>query len=103
MRGVNIPGIRSIMDLHNTNEIYRICHSKKEPICITKNGYGDMVIMSIETYEQLLASVEMDSTIRLAKEKIANGGELVEARGALGALRGNILDKYSVLLMPQVV
>ena len=62
-----------------------------------------MVIMSIETYEQLLASVEMDSTIRLAKEKIANGGELVEARGALGALRGNILDKYSVLLMPQVV
>lgn len=44
--------IRPITDLRNTNEISELCHSKDEPIFITKNGYGDLVIMSIETYER---------------------------------------------------
>ena len=35
-----------IRDLKNTNAISRLCHESCEPICITKNGYEDMVIMS---------------------------------------------------------
>ena len=49
-----MPLIRPITDLRNTTEISEICHTKKEPIFITKNGYGDMVIMSMETYNELL-------------------------------------------------
>lgn len=29
-----------------------MCKEATEPICITKNGYGDMVIMSVEMYEK---------------------------------------------------
>ena len=46
-----MPQIRPITDLRNTNEISDICHARREPIFITKNGYGDLVVMSIETYE----------------------------------------------------
>lgn len=50
-----MPQIRPITDLRNTTEISELCHAKREPIFITKNGYGDLVIMSMETYEALTA------------------------------------------------
>ena len=49
-----MPQIRPITDLRNTNEISDICHARREPVFITKNGYGDLVVMSIETYEAML-------------------------------------------------
>ncbi len=48
-----MPQIRPITDLRNTNEISELCHARQEPIFITKNGYGDLVIMSMDTYESL--------------------------------------------------
>ena len=48
-----MPQIRPITDLRNTTEISELCHARQEPIFITKNGYGDLVIMSMETYESL--------------------------------------------------
>lgn len=50
-----MPQIRPITDLRNTNEISELCHARREPVFITKNGYGDLVIMSMETYEALAA------------------------------------------------
>ena len=41
-----------IKDLKNTSEISDLCHNSGELIYITKNGYGDMVIMSMDVYEQ---------------------------------------------------
>lgn len=35
-----MPQIRPITDLRNTNEMSEFCHSRKEPVFITKNGYG---------------------------------------------------------------
>lgn len=50
-----MPVIRPCADLRNNyNEISRICHSTKEPVFITKNGYNDLVILSNETYEELI-------------------------------------------------
>ena len=49
-----MPRIVPIRDLKNTTVISQICHEDKEPIFVTKNGYGDMVIMSMETYEKNL-------------------------------------------------
>jgi len=46
-----MPQIVPIRDLKNTSTISNLCHETNEPIFITKNGYGDMVIMSMETYE----------------------------------------------------
>ena len=47
-----MPQIVPIRDLKNTTSISNLCHETHEPIFITKNGYGDMVIMSMETFEK---------------------------------------------------
>lgn len=82
-----MPQIRPITDLRNTNEMSEICHSKKEPVFITKNGYGDMVLMSMETYEHLINGIEMDNAIAEAEAEYAAGAELLGAREALASLR----------------
>ena len=46
-----MPQIRPITDLRNTTEISSLCHASREPLFITKNGYGDLVVMSMEAYE----------------------------------------------------
>lgn len=49
-----MPQIRPITDLRNKfADISKIVHEKSEPVFLTKNGYGDMVVMSIETYEKM--------------------------------------------------
>ena len=49
-----MPHIRPITDLRNKfTDISKIVHEKSEPVFLTKNGYGDMVVMSIETYEKM--------------------------------------------------
>ena len=47
-----MPRIIPIRDLKNTSEISQMCRESNEPIFITKNGYGDMVIMSMEMYKE---------------------------------------------------
>jgi len=46
-----MPKFIPIKDLKNTSQISEMCHVAEEPIYITKNGYGDMVIMSVEMDE----------------------------------------------------
>lgn len=82
-----MPQIRPITDLRNTNEISELCHAKKEPVFITKNGYGDLVVLSIEAYEELIDTLQADSAIREAEQEVENGGELIDAREALASLR----------------
>lgn len=79
-----MPQIRPITDLRNTNEISDICHAKMEPVFITKNGYGDLVVMSIEAYEQMLNVNETDITITEAKHENC---DLIDAKEALLSLR----------------
>lgn len=54
-----MPQIIPIKDLKNTSEISDMCHKVAEPIYVTKNGYGDMVIMSMETYESTMRQIAM--------------------------------------------
>lgn len=68
-----MPQIRPITVLRNTAEISELCHSKNEPIFITKNGYGDMVIMSMETYEQDLAMADVYEKLAVAEKQIKDG------------------------------
>lgn len=82
-----MPQIRPITDLRNTNEISEICHAKKEPVFITKNGYGDLVVMSMETYESMLETAETDAAISEAEAEYAQGGTLHDARSAFDSLR----------------
>jgi prevent-host-death family protein len=68
-----MPKICPIKDLRKTTEISELCHQNKEPIFITKNGYGDLVVMSIETYEKSLGKLELYQKLAEAEEQIKNG------------------------------
>ena len=63
--GTYMPHIIPINKLKNTSKISELCHETDEPIYVTKNGYGDMVIMSMNIYEQTLARLKMYSEISL--------------------------------------
>ena len=82
-----MPVIKPITDLRNTNEISELCHKQQQPVFITKNGYGDLVVMSIETYDELLSTNHIDKAILEAEREVAEGAELLDAREALGKLR----------------
>ena len=71
-----MPNIRPISDLrNNANNISEFCHKTREPIFITKNGVGDMVVMSVETYERQQALISLYAKLAEAEEEIANGAE----------------------------
>ena len=82
-----MPQIRPITDLRNTTEISNACHAKREPMFITKNGYGDLVVMSIETYEEMLETSAVDAAIAEAEAEFAHDSKLHDAREALSSLR----------------
>ena len=42
-----------VKELKDTARISRLCHESGEPVYVTKNGYADMVIMSVEAYEAM--------------------------------------------------
>lgn len=82
-----MPQIRPITDLRNTTEISELCHAKREPLFITKNGYGDLVVMSIETYEEMIETAQTDAIISESEKQYAADGVLLDAREALSSLR----------------
>ena len=62
-----------IKDLKNTAKISELCHTSDEPVFVTKNGYGDMVIMSMETYESRLFMQEVYRKVIEAEQQISTG------------------------------
>lgn len=67
-----MPQIIPIKDLKNTAEISDMCHQAEEPIYVTKNGYGDMVIMSLETFEKNSGMSDFYGDIKFTKGKGSN-------------------------------
>jgi len=82
-----MPQIRPITDLRNTNEISEICHKGNEPIFITKNGYGDLVVMSIETYEKQMAIVDVYKKLAEAELQAADETSLLDGEEVFKKLR----------------
>ncbi len=69
-----MPHIRSSADLRNNyNEISTFCHDHAEPVFITKNGRGDLAVMSIETYEQLTSRFELYTLLKKGLDDVAEG------------------------------
>ena len=69
-----MPTIRSSADLRNSyNEISKFCHEYSEPVFITKNGKGDLAVMSIEAYEQLVSRFQLYGLIQEGLADVASG------------------------------
>lgn len=86
-----MPQIIPIKDLKNTSEISEMCHKAEEPIYITKNGYGDMVIMSMENYEKTMRRLNVYRELEISEQQITEG-RTKDARSSLGSMR----EKYDL-------
>lgn len=80
-----------IRDLKDTNAISAKCHETDEPIFVTKNGYGDMVIMSMKVYEERLDNARILSALAVAEDDIRYG----KVRNAFDALK-ETREKYGI-------
>ena len=86
-----MPRIIPIRELKNTNSISELCRSTNEPVFVTKNGYGELVVMSMETYVEQLRRLEFYQELAIS-EKQFDEGRIKEARAALSELR----EKYAL-------
>nr|WP_325216763.1 type II toxin-antitoxin system Phd/YefM family antitoxin [uncultured Oscillibacter sp.] len=90
-----MPSIRPISDLrNNANEISDFCRQTREPVYITRNGTGDMVVVSIEEYERQQAIIDLYGKLAVAEQEIASGAEgedfLTIARQMRERVHGNL-------------
>ncbi|WP_347490276.1 type II toxin-antitoxin system Phd/YefM family antitoxin [Desulfoscipio sp. XC116] len=89
-----MPQIRPISDLRNNfTEISRIVHESKEPVFLTKNGYDDMVVMSIEQYEALQMSKHIDSALFEAQQQAESDPTRLEFDEISVSLRNRLAEK----------
>ena len=86
-----MPKIIPIRDLKNTTAISERCHAVGEPIFVTKNGYGDMVVMSIEAYEERMRMLDVYAKLASAEQQVASG-QVLSAEDSLRGLR----EKYGL-------
>jgi prevent-host-death family protein len=86
-----MPTIRPSADLRNNyNEISQLCHEYPEPVFITKNGTGDLAVMSIEAYELLRGRVELYSRIKNEGLEQVKGGRTKPMKESIKDIRERI-------------
>lgn len=86
-----MPSIRPISDLRNSaNEISDFCRQTREPVYITKNGSGDMVVISIEEYERQQALIDLYGKLAVAEQEISSGAEGEDFLSVAKALRERV-------------
>ena len=73
-----IPKIIPINELKNTSNISKICKESDVPIIITKNGYGDMIMMSLELYEKTFAKMQAALLINESISEVNNGASSID-------------------------
>lgn len=86
-----MPRIIPIRDLKDTAAISQMCSESPEPIYITKNGYGDMVIMSMKVYEEKMFMADVYFKLAEAEADVREG-KVSDAREGLRTLR----EKYGL-------
>lgn len=89
-----MPQIRPVSDLRNSfTDISRIVHETAEPVFLTKNGYGDMVVMSIESYEKFQFENEVYFKLKEAAMEVKNTKERISHENLFSGLRNQLQAK----------
>ncbi len=82
-----MPIIRPMADLRDTGKISELCYQKNEPVFITKNGSGHLVVMSMETYDKQLGLLDIYRRLGAAEKQLEQGVPLLEGDEVFSRLR----------------
>jgi len=87
-----MPNIQSSTSLRNNyNSISKFCREMREPVFITKNGQGDLAVMSIELYEALNGKLELYNLLDEGREA-AKAGKLCPYVNVFDDIEQEIMD-----------
>ena len=85
-----LPKILPVNELKNTASIMKTCQESPVPIVITKNGYGEAVMMSVKLYEEMFAKMQAAALINASLDDIEKGATPVSGTEFFGAMK----EKY---------
>lgn len=68
-----LPKVLPVNELKNTANIMKICKESDKPIIITRNGYGEAVMMSVKVYEELFEKIRIATILNERIDEIDNG------------------------------
>lgn len=86
-----MPLIRPISDIRNrTMEISELCHSEDQPVFITRNGKGDLVVMSQAHYERLQSIIQLYQKLGEAEVLDASGEQGIPHKRFMEKIRDKI-------------
>ena len=88
-----MPQIIPSKELKDTTKISELCHASSEPIYITKNGYGDMVVMSMEAFEKMQFESDVYFKLAEAERQAEETGERFSSKDVLGAMKAAARDE----------
>lgn len=88
-----LPKILPVNELKNTANIMKACKESPVPIVITKNGYGEAVLMSVQLYEEMFAKLQAATLINKALDDIENGAKSVDGVEFLNTMRSKYGEK----------
>ncbi|MDD2372832.1 MAG: prevent-host-death protein [Syntrophomonadaceae bacterium] len=82
-----MPIIRPMADLRDTVKISELCYQKNEPVFITKNGSGHLVVMSMDTYEKQMGILDVYRKLSAAEKQLEDGVPLLDGKEVFSRLR----------------
>lgn len=89
--------IRPVSDLRNNfAEISKTVHETKQPVFLTKNGFGDMVVLSMEAYENLQFESEVYFKLKEAEKEAEINSTRYSAKDVLKALKNQAGESKNV-------
>ncbi len=86
-----LPKILPVNELKNTANIMKTCKESPVPIVITKNGYGEAVMMSVKLYEEMFAKMQAAALLNTGLEDIEKGAVPMDGEQFFGSMR----EKYA--------
>ena len=85
-----LPKILPVNELKNTASIMKTCKESPVPIVITRNGYGEAVMMSVQLYEEMFAKMQAAALINAGLEEAEGGAAPMDGKAFFDSMR----EKY---------
>ena len=75
---------------HDYNSFSKMCHETQAPVVVTKNGEADLVVMSHEAYQKMMARQRLGQMLSETDREIASGKLMRDFEGTFSDIKKRI-------------